>query len=432
MAEHDSEVTARNAVRGLVEEAVAAAADKGWPVGHLRGIAFFDTERDARLSALTQFDPATQAIGNLPNFVGRFGREAAPRIALQFLYQYFKRVESVKYEQPAFDALWFNFTEEVQDAYWVARGVANVRNFRSENHGTLNLGDGVSIRGRSPDDLAALGFDTAIWDRISDDWSGFGASSFVLVAEDTFAKQPDNLILRDSSTVSTKAQRAIGALRLVEAGSIGIGSMWVVRAARFNVGISGLVQIGAAIPTMGTEYRCTETATQLYPAMYQALARLENSGYNKSPGNLAVALRSFMATYDRWPSYPDSQLLDSITALEALLGTESEISFKLAFRVAGLLAGSDKERSTLLKLLKEFYDTRSRVVHGGQLRQKHQGILQRVDELRAMVRRLLRSFVAYAAAPSAGYGKAFWQEQLDMALVDANERGKLRAALAIT
>jgi hypothetical protein len=139
-----------------------------------------------------------------------------------------------------------------------------------------------------------------------------------------------------------------------------------------------------------------------------------------------------MATYDRWPSYPDSQLLDSITALEALLGTESEISFKLAFRVAGLLAGSDKERSTLLKLLKEFYDTRSRVVHGGQLRQKHQGILQRVDELRAMVRRLLRSFVAYAAAPSAGYGKAFWQEQLDMALVDANERGKLRAALAIT
>jgi hypothetical protein len=61
-----------------------------------------------------------------------------------------------------------------------------------------------------------------------------------------------------------------------------------------------------------------------------------------------------MATYDRWPAGGDSQLLDSITVLEALLGTDTEISFKLSFRVAALLATNDTERGDLLKLIREF------------------------------------------------------------------------------
>jgi hypothetical protein len=80
--------------------------------------------------------------------------------------------------------------------------------------------------------------------------------------------------------------------------------------------------------------------------------------------------------------------------------------------------------------MKEFYDTRSRIVHGGQLKLKHQERLQRVEELRSIVRQLLRCFVAFAAAPPDGYGKLFWQE-LDAALVDAQQRERLRAALGL-
>jgi hypothetical protein len=110
-----------------------------------------------------------------------------------------------------------------------------------------------------------------------------------------------------------------------------------------------------------------------------------------------------MATYDRWPSHPESQLLDAITALEAVLGTEAELSFRLAFRVSGLLAATDDERARLLKLIKGFYDTRSRVVHGGALKQKHKQHLGMIDDLRSLVRRLLRSFVAFGASPPNGY-----------------------------
>lgn len=113
-----------------------------------------------------------------------------------------------------------------------------------------------------------------------------------------------------------------------------------------------------------------------------------------------------MSTYDRWPNLQDSQLLDATTALKALLGTETEIAFKLAYRVATLLAASDAERAQMLKTMKDFYDTRSKLVHGSALKPKHHQCLQQVDDLRSLVRRLLRAFVAlacrYALAIEAG------------------------------
>ena len=138
-----------------------------------------------------------------------------------------------------------------------------------------------------------------------------------------------------------------------------------------------------------------------------------------------------MATYDRWPLGQDLQLLDCVTALEALLGTGTEISFKLAFRVAALLAESDPERAEMLKLMKDFYDTRSALVHGSQLSEKHRRRLAKNDDLRALVRRLLRAFVTFAAKPPGTYDRKFFTEQLDVALVDATERDNLRTALGL-
>ncbi len=416
---------AKEAVRKLLEEVIA----RNPALGQLHGIAFFDTQRDAVITSLGAFDQAKHAVTDLPNFVGRFGTEAGDRIVLQFVYQYFNRVNSVRFDDDQFEALWCDLVAEIEDAHWIVRGVANLRNFDCEAH-PVDLGDGISIRGRSRSELASLGFDDTVWERITEDWRTPGASSFVLVLEHSSAKQPDNLILLDTYQVSLRATRAVSALRLASAGSIGIGPMWVVRAARFNVGMGGLSSTGISIPMHGARYKWTEALKPSYSSIYGELAKLENERYGNSPGNLDVALRSFMSTYDRWPTHSDSQLLDLLTTLEALLGADSEIAFKLSFRVAALLASDDQQRGVLLKQMKEFYDTRSRIVHGGQLKSKHQERLQRVEELRSTVRQLVRCFVAFAAAPPAGYGKRFWQE-LDAVLVDAQQREKLRAALGL-
>jgi hypothetical protein len=415
-------------LRAFIDQSVSMAVAGGVPLSELRGIASYNPIRDARFTPLEAFAGATQAVINIPGLAEKFGAEAGSLIVLQFVYQYFSRVDSVRYEETVLESLWLDFIAEVNEPNWTTRAVANVRFFNSENL-LIDLGDGIAIRGRSPEDLGSLGFGTPVWDRIADDWSGFGASSFVLVVEHSRPKQPNNLTELDSYPLSVKAMRAVQALRLAAAGSVGIGPMWVVRAARFNAGIGGLVRIGASIPTTGAPYSWTAIVEQAYPPIYHALKLLdENKWYGRSPGNLEIAIRAFMAIYDSWPNLPDWQLLNCITALEALLGTESEISFRLAFRIAGLLAANDNERTNLFELMREFYDTRSRLVHGGELNDKHRQRLQRLDELIAIARRLVRSFVGFAAAPPSGYSKKLFA-QLDTKLSDANEREKLRAIL---
>jgi hypothetical protein len=82
--------------------------------------------------------------------------------------------------------------------------------------------------------------------------------------------------------------------------------------------------------------------------------------------------------------------------------------------------------------MRGFYDTRSTIVHGGSLKTKHQKNLNNVEVLRALVRRLLASFVAFAVHPPKEYPKSFFKENLDVVLVDSAEREKLRAALGLT
>jgi hypothetical protein len=427
-----TEASGKTEIRTLVEETISMALARELPIERLRGTALFDQSRDELVTSLNSFSGAASAVLKIPNFTERLGVSEVNRIVLQFVFQYFTRIDDLRYETSIFEPLWEDFCTEVQTAHWITRGVANLRYFET-NTFPLELGDGITIRGRNAAELETLGFDSRVWNELAEDWTlPFGASSYVLVVEQSTRKEPSNLISIDGFALFAKATRALGTLRLIDTGSVGIGRMWAVRPSRFNMGMSGLGVIGFSLPSMGSQYVWTDDVAQAYPAVYRNLAQLETDGYGKAPGNLDVALRSFMGTYDRWPSFVDAQLLDAITALEALLGTGMELSFRLAFRVAGLLAASDDERATILKLMKEFYDTRSRVVHGGQLTQKHHLRLQSIDELRALVRRLLKAFVAYAAGPQQAYSKTFFQEGLDVALVHAEKREELRNALGLS
>lgn len=420
----------KNVYRAFVEAVVSQANRNSWGVNDLRGIALYNPERDTRVQSVPEFHTIVECISGLPLVVARFGAATAHRLALQLVYEYFRRVDTLRLDERVIERVWGDFMSELEDSNWTTRGVANLRNFTSDVY-PIDLGDGVALRGRDFEELKSMGFGGAL-EGISEDLNiGFGASSFVLVAENITAKQPDNYIMLDSNSVWIKAQRALGSLRLLASGDLGLSPMWVVRSARFNVGIGGVPRLGASIPSMGSEYVWSADIGSAYPSVYAELAKLERDGYGGSPGNLDLALRSFMATYDRWPPFAHSRLVDSITALEAVLGSGSELAFRLSFRVAALLASNDAERSTLQGELKGFYDTRSALVHGGRLHEKHQTRLGKVDELRALVRRLLRSFVSFAAAGCGDYNRAYFKEHLDNALVDNAQREKLRQALGL-
>ncbi len=425
----DSPVAARQALRTLTDSVISAAAASGKPITNIRGSAFFDTSRDAFIEGQPSFRRATEELSRLALVQGRFGANEGRRIALQFVYQILKRLEQPVFSEAVFDGVWEAFTTELENPDWIYRAVSNVRYFRYDKQ-EASIAGGVTIRGRSFDELLKLGFGDHVLAGLAEDWSGFGASSFVLVIEQRLKKAPENVVTSDDGSLWLNAQRALGALRLLGPGDIAMGTMWVVRPAAFDLSL-GSGHVGATIPTMGSEYVLTDRILADAPALYAELQHLEELSYKGAPGNLGLALRSFMATYDRWPSFNDSRLIDSVTALEALLGTDTEISFKLAFRVAGLLANTEVERAALFQELKSFYDARSRLVHGGELEKKHHAIIDNVDVLRIRVRRLLRCFVALAARGTGAYTKKFFKQELDSTLLDASKREALRRALRL-
>jgi hypothetical protein len=426
------EPQARAALHTLSATALGRIRASGQPIESFRGIAIYDTSKDEIFTSLDGFDEAEQELAAIPSLQERYGVDQASRLALQFIYELLGRLQEPVFDEELFESLWANFLAELAEPQWLFRGVANARFLAAEGP-SFDLGDGVSIKWRSAEELSPLGFSDAALAGLFDDWAGFGASSYIMLVEDRLDKAPDNFILSSSSSLFGKAQRSLCALRLLAPGDIGIGRMWVGRPMRFNVGLGGTHMVGHSVPAFGSEFQLTESIAAAVPAMYDALRRLETQGYGAAPGNLDLALRSFRATYDRPAAESDSRVLDAITALEAVLASsEGEITFKLSFRVAGILAAGDAERVHIFNEMKAYYDLRSKLVHGSSLKEKHHRLIADVEPLRHHVRELLRGLIHMALTPGdPPYSKQFFTEHLDAALLDRPERDRLRSKLGM-
>jgi hypothetical protein len=422
---------AKLALRQWANDARQAWESGGRRFDTLRGTALFDPDKDSIFTALPSFDLACDELSRLKYLRERYGDDSPTRLALQFLYQLADRYSA---SVDPFDNLWNDFREELRKTTWLYVGVSNLRYFRAEELGRLPAVDGVSIRPRSEQELFRLGFDRTVRDAMVRDWMGLGASSYVILAQHRRSKEPDNIVLCGDSTGWPKAERLLKALRLLAPGDVSMGGMWLARAARFDVGCGpGLSMTGWSLPAPpgGSEYELTTGVLDQLPTVYRQLLHLDTHGFGQAPGNLDLALRSFMATYDRWPFSSDSQLVDAMVALEALLGTETEIAFRLSFRVAGVLGKNPQQREEIFRSTKLFYDIRSRLVHGGTLKPKHRTALRNVDELRGYVRRLLRSFVRLGSSRRPRYDRRFFAEYLDFTLQDDSARHKLQRNLGL-
>lgn len=84
--------------------------------------------------------------------------------------------------------------------------------------------------------------------------------------------------------------------------------------------------------------------------------------------------------------------LDTMFVLENLFlrNTNQELKYKLSMRMAYVLGGNDKEkREKIFNFIKESYDIRSKIVHGGEIQELDK---QRVFKLRELTKDSLKIF----------------------------------------
>jgi hypothetical protein len=129
-------------------------------------------------------------------------------------------------------------------------------------------------------------------------------------------------------------------------------------------------------------------------ALLPQLEALQKAAYPEVPPPLEIAL----LLYNQEERDVRVAVLNALTALEALLTNETnaELGYRLSLRVANLLESDDAARLNRFTEMKEFYELRSKIIHGSasKLGQKLQNRLQAVDSLRETLRRTILSVMA--------------------------------------
>jgi hypothetical protein len=433
-----SESSLKTNLRVLAEQAVQQVAADDRPLDYFAGAtAIYDSRRDQVITELPAFEDARTALGRLPVFQERYG--AAPhrepmseRLTLQFVYGFLGNLSGPSFDTDIFEITWEAFWEELSDPEWTWMGLANLRNFRSDTYDPLDLGHGTTIRGRNPDEIIAMGWREGHMERLFREWDEGGYGSHVILTEHTEPKTPDNF-LGNNLLHDRKASRAVLALRLFKDGDIGMGVMWLSRRVSFDLGNLGgqaisdpRTRAAASLP----EY--TLDSSDLAPVrdLYDVLLRLEDPP-TSAPVNLNLALQSFSDMYERHSFRDDTRLVDTITAAESLLGTRAELSFRLPFRVAAILGSDHDDRLNTFKQMRDYYEVRSRVVHGDELGNRQRRKLRDQQVLRTFVRRLLSGFIHLTTTSGHSFDRQFFDKNLDISLLDDSRRSALRVAMGL-
>jgi hypothetical protein len=163
-------------------------------------------------------------------------------------------------------------------------------------------------------------------------------------------------------------------------------------------------------------------------ALLPQLESLQEAGYLNPPPPLEIAL----LLYNEDDRMERMAVLYGLTALEAMLTNESnaELSYRLSLRVANLLESDDASRLKRFTEMKEFYDLRSKIVHGSasKLSSKLQSRLQTVDSLREILRRTILSVMALFVDSNSTEGRL--DELLDQIVFDQARRNEVQRLAA--
>jgi Apea-like HEPN len=423
---------AREALRALLVEAHERVITSAETLAEYKGgTAIFDTERDCPLSDLAAFAGTVESLRRLPAFMRAFGAEHDQRATLQFIYDYFTRAVGLAFEDAAFEATFEAFISEIDNPNWTFVAFANLRNVRSDD-AFIDFGDGISIRRRSLEEIEErLGWTDWHLDALERDWrEGHSPSGYVVWVESVRDKSPDTAILSDSATGTGRILDLLLALWLFATGDLSIGAIFNDSAAKFDLRGGGLTRTNGMPGEMwGREYVLSASDAPDVRAILDDVVAFRRS--TEVPSNVRLAVRRFESVYTRSVRQREDRIIDELIALEALAGSGTELRFRLAFRISSILAADDDERLALFEAIKRYYDVRSKLVHGSELRAAENALVKDDDELRAIVRRLVRGVIFAAVHTDIRLTASYIDTRLDKVLLNAPTRQKLREALAL-
>jgi hypothetical protein len=138
---------------------------------------------------------------------------------------------------------------------------------------------------------------------------------------------------------------------------------------------------------LGEQYSLTESEFKDFREFWNAIKRIDLEGH----AQLSIAIRRFNYAYER--SNLEDKLIDFMVAFEALFfkeGESGEFQHRLSVRVSRFLEQEYEQRKLVAKKMREFYNERSKVVHGEKTQLKDDSVRTVEDYLRKSTKLFLK------------------------------------------
>src|SRR2546428_13386597 len=106
-------------LKDLTLQGLGAIARSSFGVdGCRRAIALYDTRKDDLITGLGSFQPAVDALGQIPAVQGMFGAAQARRLAIQFVFNACRRLADGSPPETAFEELWSTLMQAIATPAW--------------------------------------------------------------------------------------------------------------------------------------------------------------------------------------------------------------------------------------------------------------------------------------------------------------------------
>jgi len=306
---------------------------------------------------------------------------------IEFLIYYVNKTKSLNFDENIFNSVYHEAESYFHSKELNFMANAPLQNFECEMD-NINLENNLRIRKLTKEEFSELCVNAK---------NGIGASLPFRVAINIEYQIEMPYSIQKGEPISDQEpkeifDKLISALRLFKAGSVGY-TILKSKSLSWQPMMGTKIRSGIFYKTLiGDKYKLTSQECKKFEKFW-SLYQKHDFNQNESIKFIVIAIKRFDYTYEREKA--EDKLIDFIIALEALFLKEeekSELTYKLAIRMATFLGDNKKEKQQIFSDVKNAYNVRSKIIHGSS-KIKSEKLISQTSKIEECVRSSINKFL---------------------------------------
>jgi hypothetical protein len=340
------------------------------------------------MKAMTSDPAITKHLNVLVGFYNsQYRRTAEEYLEYLILRQFPPNTERIEFDPTLFDSAYEILERFFYKDDFIFRAMSPLHNFTAEDE-RIDLDDDLCIRKITIDEQEQL-LNEFKWSSIIPHFEALGLKHAIELGYQTkkiIGDAPREPLQTIDQSVKETVRKLVTALRLFKTGLVGYNIVRTV--STFELPLpTGMTSFSSPYKRfLGEKYTLTKLEANEFKKFWERMNKIDVNAFPQ----LDIALSRFNFAYER--DKLEDKLIDFMVAFEALFfkeGESGEFRHKLSVRVSRFLEEEYEQRKLTAKRMNDFYDKRSKVVHGEKVKLKGGFVMTTEDHLRKSIKLFL-------------------------------------------